>query len=221
MAEDKDLPKARDMTLDDLDGVVAVHKHCFPSSVSIFSALDDSILKAYYAQFVEEPESYAAVLEQPGSGLIIGVTFGTRKPGIQGRFLRAHWFKFLLSVLKGLSTSRAVWGALWSRLRKSNALLLEEYDSVLAAKGVPPPRGLEDLHMGIAVHSKFRGSGNAKRLIEYYMARVFEAGATRVRGAILTKNIASMIFFKHRGWSFKEILDTQVSVWLDRSDFNS
>jgi GNAT superfamily N-acetyltransferase len=221
MAENSDLSKARDMTLDDLDGVVKVHKDCFPSSVSIFTALDDSILKAYYAQFVKEPESYAAVLEELGSGLIIGVTFGTRKAGIQGRFLRAHRFKFILSVLKGLFTSRAVWSALWLRLRKTNSLPLGEYDSVLAAKGVPPPSGLEDLNMGIAVHSKFRGGGNAKKLIEYYTARVFEAGATRIRGAILTKNAASMIFFKRRGWKFKEISDTQVSVWIDRPSSNS
>ncbi|MFC1677029.1 GNAT family N-acetyltransferase [Planctomycetota bacterium] len=221
MAEDADLPKARDMTLDDLDGVVKVHRDCFPSSVSIFSALDDSILKAYYAQFVEESESYAAVLEQPGSGLIVGVTFGTRKPGIQGRFLHTHRFEFLLSVLKGLLTSKAMWGSLWSRLRKTNALPLGEYDSELAAKGVPVPQGVEDLNMGIAIHSKFRGGGNAKRLIEYYTARIFEIGATKIRGAILTKNIASMTFFKRHGWKFKEISDTQVSVWIDRPDSDS
>ena len=221
MAEDVDLPKARDMTLDDLDGVVEVHKDCFPVSVSIFSALDDNILKAYYSQFVKEPESYAAVLEEPGSGRVIGVTFGTRKPGIQGRFLRTHRFSFLLSVLKGLFTSKAVWSSLWSRLRKTNVLPLGEYDSVLAAKGVPPPSGLEDINMGIAVHSQFRGGGNAKRLIEYYTARMFEAGITRIRGAILTKNTPSMIFFKRRGWKFKEISDTQVSVWIDRTSSNS
>ena len=216
MAEDMDSPKARDMTLDDLDGVVRVHKDCFPSSISVFSALDDSILKAYYAQFVEEPESYAAVLEQPGSGFIMGITFGTRKPGIQRRFLRTHRFKFLLSVLKGLITSKTVWSSLWLRLRKTNALPLGEYDSALAAKGVPSPRGPEDLNMGIAVHSKFRGGGNAKRLVEYYTDRMFEAGAARIRGAILTKNTPSMIFFERCGWKFKEISDTQVSVWIDR-----
>ena len=216
MAENADIPRARDMIIDDLDGVVEVHRDCFPSSVSLFSALNDGILKAYYAQFVKEPESYAAVLEQPGSGLIVGVTFGTRKPGIQGRFLRANRIKFLLSVLKGLFISKALWSSLWSRLRKTDALTLGEYDSELAAKGVPAPQGLEDLNMGIAIHSKSRGSGNAKRLIDHYTSRVFEMEATRIRGAILTKNIPSMTFFKHRGWKFKEISDTQVSVWVNR-----
>ncbi len=29
MAEDADLPKARDMTLDDLDGAAELNRHCF------------------------------------------------------------------------------------------------------------------------------------------------------------------------------------------------
>jgi GNAT superfamily N-acetyltransferase len=70
--------------------------------------------------------------------------------------------------------------------------------------------------MGIGVHSDFRGGGNAGRLIDYYVTRVFEKGAVRTRGAILVNNTASMTFFKRHGWEFRRISDTQVSVWLDR-----
>jgi ribosomal protein S18 acetylase RimI-like enzyme len=70
--------------------------------------------------------------------------------------------------------------------------------------------------MGIGVHSDFRGGGNAARLVDYYARRVFEKGAVRTRGAVLASNTASMNFFKRRGWEFRRISDTQVSIWLDR-----
>ena len=216
MGEDKKPLIVRDMKLDDLDGVVEVHKHCFSSDRSIFSALSPDILKRYYGMFVEEPESLAAVLEDPSSGRIAGFTFGTTRPGIQKRFLHRYYLRFLWGVIKGLLTSKAVWNAFLSRSKVRNRSRLEAYDSLLANAGVPPPEGLEDLCMGIGVHSDFRGGGNAARLIDYYVARAFEKGAVRVRGDVLYSNTASMTFFKHRGWEFKRINDTQASIWIDR-----
>ena len=215
------LPVARDMTLKDLNNVVEVHKNCFSSSVSIFSALNNDILKCYYAQFVKEPESYAAVLEEPVSGRVIGFTIGTRKEGIQKRFLQSYRFRFLWSIFKAFFTGTAMWRALWSRLRKTKSLYLGEYDSVLARAGVPPPKGPEDLNMGIGIHSDFRGGGNATRLIEFYSKRIFETPVVRIRGAILADNIASIKFFERQGWRFKKISDTQFSVWIDRPELIS
>ena len=108
MTEITDSPEVRDMALNDLDGVVELHNHCFSGSVSIFSALSDNILKSYYAQVLEEPESYAAVLEEPNSGCIVGLSYGTMKPGLQGRFLRRNLFWFLWSIFKGLKNSPAI-----------------------------------------------------------------------------------------------------------------
>jgi GNAT superfamily N-acetyltransferase len=216
MADERESLRVRDMTLSDLDGIAELHKHCFTTDISIFSALSPDVLKRYYAMFVEEPESYAAVLEEPASGRIVGFAFGTCRPGIRKRFLQRYYFRFFWSVIKGLFTNKAVWKSLWSRLRGQSGLHLGEFDSALASAGVPPPQGQEDLCMGIGVHSDFRGGGNAARLIDYYAARVFEKGAVRTRGAVLTDNIASMNFFKRRGWEFRRISDTQVSVWFDR-----
>jgi len=216
MADSREPLRARDMTLNDLDGVVELHKHCFTSDISIFSALSPDVMKRYYGMFVEEPESFAAVLEEPVSGHIAGFTFGTTRPGIQKRFLRRYYFRFLWNLVKGLFTSKAVWNSLLSRFRVKNRSRLGEYDSVLAKAGVPPPEGLEDLCMGIGVHRDFRGEGNAARLIDYYVTRMFEKGVVRVRGDTRTNNIASMTFFKRRGWEFRRISDTQVSIWIDR-----
>ena len=205
----------RDMTIEDLDGVVHVQRDCFPPSLSILSALDDSVIRAYYGQFLKEAGSYAAVLEEPDSGLIIGVTCGTRKPGIKKRFLIAYWPKFLWSIVIGLVTSKQVWKSLLYRAKKQNHLSLGRYDSKLSKQGVPAPRGTEDINVCIAVHSEFRGGGNAKKLIEFYMNRIFDMGVTRIRGAILSGNVASLKFFRRQGWEVKQISDTQCSVWID------
>jgi GNAT superfamily N-acetyltransferase len=167
--------------------------------------------------YVEEPESHAAVLEDPVSGRIVGLAFGTTRAGIKRRFLKRYYFKFFWSVIKGLFTSRAVWKSLWSRLWGKSGLSLGGYGSKLAKAGVPAPEGLEDVCMGIGVHSDYRGKGAAAKLLDYYVNRVFVKGAVRVRGGVLTSNIASMTFFKRRGWNFKEISDTQVSVWYNNT----
>jgi ribosomal protein S18 acetylase RimI-like enzyme len=216
MADSREPLRVRDMTLSDLDGVAELHKHCFTSEISIFSALSPDVMKRYYAMFVEEPESYAAVLEEPASGRIVGFTFGTRRPGIQKRFLHRYYIRFLWSVIKGVFTGKAVWNSLLSRFRVKNRSRLGEYDSLLAKAGVPPPKGPEDLCMGIGVHRDFRSGGNAARLIDYYVTRMFEKGVVRVRGDTRINNIASMTFFKRRGWEFRQISDTQVSIWIDR-----
>jgi GNAT superfamily N-acetyltransferase len=216
MADSREPLCVRDMTLSDLEGIAELHKHCFTSETSIFSALSPDILKLYYGMFVEEPESFAAVLEEPISGRIVGFAFGTTKPGIQKRFLHRYYFMFLCGIIFGLFTSKAVWKSLRARLRGTTGLYLGEYDSALANAGVPPPQGQEDLFMGIGVHSDYRGGGNASRLIDYYSTRVFEKGAVRTRGAVLTSNIASLAAFKHRGWELRRISDIQVNIWFDR-----
>jgi hypothetical protein len=90
MVEDRKPLQARDMTLSDLGGVAELHRHCFTSEISIFSALSPALLKNYYGMFITEPESFAAVMEEPVSGRIVGFTFGTGRPGIQKRFLQRY-----------------------------------------------------------------------------------------------------------------------------------
>ena len=216
MADGKEPLRVRDMKMSDLGGIAELHRSCFTSEISLFSALSPDVLKCYYAMYVEEPESHAAVLEEPVSGRIVGFVFGTTRAGIKRRFLKRYYLKFFWSVIKGLFTSRAIWKSLWSRLWGKSGLSLGGYDSLLADAGVPAPEGLEDVCMGIGVHSDYRGGGNAGKLLDYYVNRVFEKGAVRVRGGVLTSNIASMTFFKRRGWEFRRISDTQVSVWFDK-----
>jgi GNAT superfamily N-acetyltransferase len=131
--------------------------------------------------------------------------------------LKKHFVGVFFSFIFGLLTGTATWKALWSRLHHKNSLsTLGAYDADAAAAGIPAPNGVEDVCMGIAIHPEYRGGGNATKLIEHYVTRVFEKGATRIRGAILKNNIASMTFFKKRGWTFMDVSDNEVSVWINK-----
>jgi hypothetical protein len=46
MVEDRKPLQARDMTLSDLDLVAELHRHCFTSEISIFSALSPDVFQA-------------------------------------------------------------------------------------------------------------------------------------------------------------------------------
>ncbi len=213
----------RDLRSGDLETVAKIHKECFPVTISIFSALDSEILKLYYQMFIEESESYVAVLEDTVSNRVIGFTFGTRKLGIQERFLKKYRCKILFAIMKGLLTRVAVWKAMLARLTKQNALSMGTgpFCSELAKLGLSVPAGLEDINLGIAIDPNFRGHGNAARLIDFYQKKVFQLGAVRVRGAILTSNLASMTFFQRQGWQFLKASEKEVVVWIDRPAFIS
>ena len=216
MTDLKNVPQPRDMKISDLDDVNEVHKKCFSAFVSIFSALSSDILKLYYRMFIDEPESYAVVLEDQASGRVVGVVIGTGNPGIQDRFLKKYRTRFFWDILKGLFSRKAVWEALVARFGKRNSFSLGKYEPALAAIGIPAPKGPENINMEIALHPDFRGKGNAARLLEFYNKRVFEDGAVRTRGQVLASNIASATFFKRQGWTFLKISDTQFSIWFDK-----
>ncbi|MHC4664346.1 MAG: GNAT family N-acetyltransferase [Planctomycetota bacterium] len=221
MTEDMNSPQPREMTLDDLDGITGVHRKCFPGSISIFTPLDDNILKRYYAQAVVESESFVAVLEEPDSRKIIGLAIGTTKPGFQRRFLRRNFSPFILSIIKAFIVNPIVRKAVWERFKVIKRVLLGRRKTELANLGVPAPKGPEAFLLLIGVREQWRGGGNSERLIEYFTTRMFREGVGRIRGAVSPDNLASLILHKRVGWSVKKIFADEVSVWIDRPNSNS
>ncbi len=211
-----DSPQPRNMTISDLDQIAELHRNCFPPSISIFSALSDDISKCYYEQILEELECIATVLEEPVSDRLVGLAFGTMKPGLQSRFLRHHFFRFCWSISKGFFASAVVRNLLKRRLQKRSGPTLVEYNSILSVAGVPAPDGPEAYFTLVGVHPQWRGKGNAERLVKFFTAQMFEAGAARIRGAIHSDNLASLILHKRLGWNIKKISDKDISVWIDR-----
>jgi ribosomal protein S18 acetylase RimI-like enzyme len=206
------------MRSSDLNQIGGLHRDCFSESVSIFSALSDDVIKHFYKQALEESGCTVTVLEEPGSGHIIGLAFGTTRPGFQGRFLRNHFLLFCWSVFKGLFVNKAVWKLLWLRLRKKTGPPLTEYGPDLADVGVPAPKGQEAMFLLVGVSSQCRGGGNAERLVNYFAAQMFETGVGRIHGAIHSDNLASLILFKRLGWNIKKTSAQKVTIWLDRPD---
>ena len=211
-------PHPRCLRSCDLGQVAKIYSICFPPESSIFSALDPEIQMLYFQMIIDEPESYAAVLEDTVSNRIMGLTFGTRKVGIQSRFIRKYRYKVIISLAKGLLARSAVWRAVFSRLTRKNTLSIPfgQFGPELEKHGFPAPTGPEDINIGIAMDPSFRGGGNAARLLDFYQKEVFKLGAVRIRGGILTSNLASMTFFERQGWQFQAISEEEVVVWIDR-----
>jgi len=220
MADMTKQPIVRDMTLDDVDGVVEVHRHCFPASVSIFSVLSRSIVKRYYELFVKEPESLAAVLLEPGTERVGGFAAGTLKPGIQKRFAVRYCLPLCWGVLLGCLTSAAVRKMVFARVRDIPKMFTEKKGNKFAEAEGSPPDGPIGFFMPIAIHPDFRGGGNAVKLAEYLTNKFFERGVARVRGGGITiDNIASRRLFEQKlGWNSKVISNKWVAVWIDRPD---
>lgn len=211
-------PIVRKLEKNDLAAAAAIHKACFRYSVSVFSAVNSEILKRYYQMFVDEPNSCAAVLEDPVTRAVVGVTYGTRQPGIQKRFLRRYWFWLIGIIAKDLFTRATIWKAICGRLIRKNRLSMgvREFCPALEKLGVPAPTGPEDINLGIAILPDFRGSGNPARLLNFYQEQMFKAGVVRIRGAILTNNVASIIFFKRQGWQFRKASEREWVIWIDK-----
>jgi len=206
------------MTLEDVDGVVDVHRHCFPASVSIFSVLNRNIAKRYYALFVKEPESLGVVLEDLDLGRIVGFTAGTLKPGIQKRFAVRYCIPLCWSVLLGCLTSASVRKVVLAHFKGVHNLFTSKQEKQFAKAEGSPPDGPMGFFMPVAVHSDFRGGGNAVRLATYLTNQFFERGVARIRGGGITiENIASRRLFEQKlGWNSKVISDKWVAVWIDR-----
>ncbi len=209
------------MTLEDVDGVVEVHRHCFPASISIFSVLSRDVVRSYYAQFVNEPESLGAVLEEPGTGRIVGFAVGTVKPGFHGRFIRRHFIKFGWGILKGLFTSATVRKVVAKHLGKIRPPFSDKRLDVLTNSKKPQPTGPEGIFMPIALDTQHRGGGNAAKLANYFADRLFEKGVSRVRGRIAPDNLSCLKLFRKLGWSEKKVSEEWIAVWIDRPEDDS
>ncbi len=220
MAPETTLPRPRDMKLDDLKDVASVHKNCFPDSISIFSALSDETVMRFYAQAVRESESFAAVLEDPVSQRIVGLCIGTMKNGFQGRFLRRNLFRFTRETLYAFLINPRVRNSIGKRLRSFLKSRLKKSDQVTHTRDERFKKALKMHYLSLAVHSQWRGKGNAQQLVNYFSSRIFEEGADLVYGFISVDNVPSIKVHERLGWNIKMISDKTAKIWMVRSGFD-
>ena len=210
----------RDMTIDDVDGMIEVHKNCFPADRSIFSVLSHDIVRLYYSEFVE-PENYGAVTEDTSSGRIAGFAIGTFKLGFHSRFVKKYLFVFCWNIFKCLFTSPTVRKVTFSLFVKAAGKLFTKNVDPVSTDNIPFANGPVGIFMPVAIHSDYRGGGNAARLTNFFTQRMFDKGMVRVRGRIAEDNIASLKLFRKIGWSEKRVSRHWYKVWIDKESSES
>jgi ribosomal protein S18 acetylase RimI-like enzyme len=203
---------ARDMTRADLPGVVAFHKACFPDS--FFTVLGDGAVRCYYGDAVDERDSLVSVLEEAGTGRMIGIAMGTLQPGFRKRMMKRHPVVFGTLIGWGYLTRPSVRAGLRKRMDVNTM-----YGESASETDLPPASGGEFLHMLVGIHPECRGSKNAERLITYYARRIFElTDVGRIRGSVPAHNVPSLILYKRLGWHSKPLPGDVFAVWIDREE---
>ncbi len=210
----------RDMTIEDIDGVIDVHRNCFPAELSIFSVLSHDVVKLYYSEFVEH-ENFAVVSEDKETGRIAGFAVGTFKPGFHSRFVKKHLFVFCWNIFKGFFTSSTVRKVTFRLFVKAIGKIFTKNADPINTDDLPPANGPVGIFMPVAIHSDFRGGGNAARIANFFTKRMFDKGMVRVRGRIAEDNIASLKLFRKIGWSEKQVSKHWYKVWIDINAFKN
>ena len=208
----------RNMTAADIEGVEDVHRNCFPATLSIFSVLDRKVVIKYYSGFANEPENLGAVLEDTETGRIAGFAVGTLKPGFQKRFIKRNLFPFSVAVIKSFFASKTIRRSTAIQIKKMAIRIFSRKAVTAEEIKIPDPPGAEGIFMPIAIHSDYRGGGNAARLAEYFTKSFFDLGIARVRGKIAPDNIASLKLFRKLGWKELETPQGWYIVWIDKPE---
>lgn len=205
----------RDMTLADLPAIVELHKVCF--SGYFLTGLGDGVVRRFYQHAIDDPKSFACVLEVTSTTTLVGLAVGTLDPAFHSQLMRRNLSPFVYSVLRGIITRPEVRKGVAHRLGFVKRLFRAHADRGLADAGIPPPAaGPEARFLDVAVHPNWRGGGHAERLVDFFAARIFAAGAGRLGGSVRPENLASLILYKRLNWNVEKTTPRRVDVWIDR-----
>ena len=207
---------ARDMTLADVDQVVALHQAAFPDY--FMTGLGRGMLRQFYRQAVTDPSTFAAILEQTAGGRIIGLAVSTYNPAFHTKLMRRHLPPLICSLIRGVFTSKAIRQGLWNRLSFIKRFFRAQPDQGLAKAGIPPANGPEARFLDVAIHPDCRGGGNAEHLVQYITERVFQKDVARLGGSVFPENYGCLIMWKRLGWKVQKTAPRRVDVWIDRED---
>lgn len=208
----------RDMTIEDIDGVIDVHRNCFPAELSIFSVLSYDVVKLYYSEFVEH-ENFGVVSEDKEMGRIAGFAVGTFKPGFHSRFVKKYLSVFCWNIFKGLFTSSTVRKVTFRILKKNILKVFTKKTDIIDSDDISSANGPVGIFMPVAMHPDYRGGGNSEKLTNYFTKRMFDRGMMLLTGKIADDNIASLILFEKLGWKRKKIAGHWYKIWIDLEDF--
>lgn len=187
---------------------VDVHLRAFPGF--FLSFLGAGFLKEFYGSFCDSEVGIGYVAIDDQSGRVVGVVVGPLHPaGYFKRLLGRRWWAFCYHSL------RAVARRPWIAPRIARAILY---------RGDAPPGGPRALLSSVAVDPGTQGRGIGRALVEAFLRRARDAGAS---GAFLTTdaedNEAVNRFYRSSGWQVESSYTTPEGRKMNRYvlDFDS
>ena len=205
--------RIRKMTKADLNAAVEIYHHCFPASLSLFTALGRRAIRRYFQQALGESDTVVLLAVSNQDGRTAGLAVGAMRPDFTTRVIRHHKWFFMFKFMVGFVVSRHVrdWLRRWvHEARRQDAGHLPEAD--------PAPSGPHAYHTLVAVHPASQGHGVGKRLLHQLAQELFEWGAVRIWGRVHPSNEPSVKLHRACGWNIAmEGSDAVlVPMWLDR-----
>ncbi len=199
----------RALNSDDLIAVADLHAEAFPNY--FLTHLGTTVLKLFYAQFVDNPNNIGIVAESYGK--VIGFVTGTlQSPILYRKFYRQHFLKIASTVFARLLDDPVVRGGFFARISHVRRALVALFAG--AGAGAGAGASLHDfggnesitataiitrlLSIGVSLNN--RGSGIANKLVDCYCDALASLGESVVGLSVLNDNLRAITFYKNSGW---------------------
>jgi GNAT superfamily N-acetyltransferase len=151
----------RDMGEADVPAVVAVHMEAMSSF--FLTSLGSRFLCCYYTLLARDDEAIATV-SVLSDGTLVGFAVGSSNPnGFYSRLLKRHWLRFALAATGAVMRDARIVPRLWR---------------ALAYPGSQPVGETVAGLYSIAVSTPMQGRGVGRCLLDAFLGRAFERGAT-------------------------------------------
>ena len=158
------------------------------------------------------------VLEDIESHRITGLVFATFNPNYRRKMVMNHPLLFISRIIWGFLTSSKIRKEVFHRLLPDNNSAKTSNSNLHTQ--LPPCDGPKAYYFLVGLHEDYRGGGHADNLVNYFVKRLFETGASRIWGKIDVTNPASLILHKRTGFKVKKISTRKFIIWLDRKNFS-
>lgn len=188
----------RTFTKEDIDGIVKIHKICFPDY--FLTNLGDEFIKMYYNEYCNSQYAVSKVVIDD-KGNILGFICGSLNYREQiSKFYKENFIKLTTIFIKKFFTNKIVFRNAKSRINhifiSIKSLFRNNKNKTKDVKeDILNPR-----FQSLAVLHEYRGKDVAKLLMENLFNDMKNRNVQRVGSAVLKDNQAALKFCKKIGW---------------------
>jgi ribosomal protein S18 acetylase RimI-like enzyme len=197
-----DSPEIRDLALDDLMQIVAIHRAAFPESA--LTRLGDESVRRYYEWLIVGPHD-AVNIGAFQNDALLGFCFGGKFRGAMGGFLernRAYLARRVIVrpwlMLNPLFRERA----LFAIKRIAQPIVRRVRPQKRQPVRQKPPEGLRSFGiLSIGVQPEYFGHGIAQHLMDYSERVALELGHNQMNLTVHPANSRAVRFYEKTGWT--------------------